>query len=97
MFDGCIICSNCALFGSHKGHEVIDPDGLIRNLTETAEICLDLYDRIQECWKQNGKKALEVKYQSIICNKRQSIQDKIKEYYDSIYEKIRKQRDQNLS
>lgn len=43
--DDCtIICSSCALFGKHKGHEVINREGLLFKFTNFLEECLKVYD-----------------------------------------------------
>ncbi|KAL4491453.1 hypothetical protein ABPG72_008109 [Tetrahymena utriculariae] len=42
------ICSNCALFGEHKKHEVASEEDVIKNITERAETLLQVYEELEE-------------------------------------------------
>ena len=47
-----IICCNCALFGEHKGHEVINCDGILNKMTSYIEECLCLYEGLKNSHKE---------------------------------------------
>lgn len=45
--DNDIICCNCALFGEHKGHEVINSEGILNKMTNYIEECLGVYEQLK--------------------------------------------------
>ena len=41
------ICSNCALFGAHKNHEVQSEDFLFKTVTTRAERLLEIFETLE--------------------------------------------------
>lgn len=42
------ICSNCALFGGHKSHEVTPIEDAIQKITKTVEDLIELFQSVEE-------------------------------------------------
>ena len=41
--DRCRICTHCAIFGPHKGHDIKTEDEVMKEITLRAECLIDLY------------------------------------------------------
>ena len=54
----CRICTNCALFGSHKNHDVRGEEEILKEITMRAEFILDMFQIID----QNQNKIFDVSY-----------------------------------
>ncbi|EDK31465.2 RING-type zinc-finger, LisH dimerization motif protein (macronuclear) [Tetrahymena thermophila SB210] len=82
------ICSNCALFGEHKKHEVASEEDVIKNITERAETLLQVYEELEE------KSALinTTHYKDVIhthlISVQQSLQSQLNQQFQSIIRQI---------
>lgn len=42
------ICSNCALFGAHKGHDIRMENEVVNEITLRTELLMQIYALVQE-------------------------------------------------
>ena len=49
--DKCKICTNCALFGEHKNHNIINIDDFEKEIEVKSEVLIDLFDTIEKKFK----------------------------------------------
>ena len=50
--DKCKICTNCALFGEHKNHNIINIDDFEKEIEVKSEVLIDLFDTIEKKFKE---------------------------------------------
>ena len=69
----CRICTNCALFGSHKNHDVRGEGEILKEITMRAECILDMFQIID----QNQNKIFDDSYLERLNTKMRSKYDQL--------------------
>ncbi len=65
--DKCKICTNCALFGEHKNHNIINIDDFEKEIEIKSELLINLFDTIEKKFKDsNLNLENEFKYDNIL-------------------------------
>ena len=65
--DKCKICTNCALFGEHKNHNIINIDDFEKEIEIKSELLINLFDIIEKKFKDlNLNLVNEFKYDNIL-------------------------------
>lgn len=49
--DKCKICTNCALFGTHKNHNVMNLEDFEKDIEMKSELLIDLFDLVDQSFK----------------------------------------------
>ena len=52
MDDRCKICTNCALFGNHKNHNIMNIEDFEKDIEMKSELLIDLFDLIDQNFKK---------------------------------------------
>lgn len=42
------ICSNCALFGKHRGHDIREEPDVVAEITERTELLIEMYQIVEQ-------------------------------------------------
>ena len=91
--DKCKICTNCALFGKHKNHNIINIDDFEKEIEIKSELLINLFDTIEKKFKDtNLNIENEFKYDNllkIINDKINSISNLISVFNKRIINKIK--------
>ena len=91
--DKCKICTNCALFGEHKNHNIINIDDFEKEIEIKSELLINLFDTIEKKFKDtNLNIENEFKYDNllkIINDKINSISNLISVFNNRIINKIK--------
>ena len=91
--DKCKICTNCALFGEHKNHNIINIDDFEKEIEIKSELLINLFDTIEKKFKDtNLNIENEFKYDNllkIINDKINSISNLISVFNKRIINKIK--------
>eukprot|EP00347_Sterkiella_histriomuscorum_P008603 403344461 len=75
------ICSQCALFGNHKGHDVRQEEDVTKEISLKVEVLMEMYQAMeQQCDDLNNPENYD-KQQSIMRNKQNELKAKIQEQF----------------
>ena len=88
------ICTNCALFGNHKNHDIREEGEVINEITLRTELLIDIYDLIEQNKTNLGdQKEIDDLYNQFMTkqiNLKKLVANKFKEYYNEL---LRKEKD----
>ena len=97
----CKICTNCAIFGKHKNHNVINIDEFVKDIEIKADKLIELFENISE---GEIKKEIEIindkskinlnNLLDVINNKSNSMTNVIHDFTQNLIEKVKK--DENI-
>ena len=88
------ICTNWALFGDHKNHEIREEQELLQEISLRAELLIDIYQLIEQNKNNLGdQKEIENLYNQFMTKQialKKHVTNKFKEYYNEL---LRKEKD----
>jgi hypothetical protein len=79
------ICANCALFGEHKTHTIINEEDFFKEISLKAEILIDLYELIDF-----NINTFDMSTDSSCEDKFSELRKRAENFFGDIYEKLRK-------
>ena len=97
----CKICTNCAIFGKHKNHNVINIDEFVKDIETKAEKLIELFENISDGEIKKEIEIINEKSKNNLLNLLEIINDKynymtniIKDFTQNLIEKVKK--DENI-
>ena len=97
----CKICTNCAIFGKHKNHNVINIDEFVKDIEIKAEKLIELFENISDGEIKQEIDIINEKSKNNLSNLLEVINDKynymtniIKDFTQNLIEKVKK--DENI-
>jgi len=88
------ICTNCALFGDHKNHDIRQEDDVLKEITLRTELLIDIYELIEQNKNNLGdQKEIDDLYNQFMTKQialKRHVANKFKEYYNDL---LRKEKD----
>lgn len=88
------ICTNCALFGDHKTHDIREEGEVVKEITLRTELLIDIYELVEQNKNNLGdQKELDDMYNQFMTKQialKKHVTNKFKEYYNEI---MRKEKD----
>lgn len=88
------ICTNCALFGDHKNHDIREEAEVLKEISLRAELLIDIYELIEQNKSNLGdQKDIEDLYNQFMTKQialKRHVANKFKEYYNEL---LRKEKD----
>ena len=97
----CKICTNCAIFGKHKNHNVINIDEFVKDIEIKAEKLIELFENISDGEIKQEIDIIKEKSKNNLSNLLEVINDKynymtniIKDFTQNLIEKVKK--DENI-
>ena len=99
--DQCKICTNCAIFGKHKNHNVINIDEFVKDIELKAEKLIELFENISDGEIKKEIGIINDKSKNNLLNLLEVINDKyinmtnvIQDFTKNLIEKVKK--DENI-
>ena len=97
----CKICTNCAIFGKHKNHNVINIDEFVKDIEIKAEKLIELFENISDGEIKQEIDIINEKSKNNLSNLLEVINEKynymtniIKDFTQNLFEKVKK--DENI-
>lgn len=88
------ICTNCALFGDHKNHDIREEAEVLNEISLRAELLIDIYQLIEQNKSNLGdQKEIDDLYNQFMTKQialKKHVTNKFKEYYNEL---LRKEKD----
>lgn len=88
------ICTNCALFGDHKNHDIREEADVLKEISLRAELLIDIYELIEQNKNNLGdQKDIDDLYNQFMTKQialKKHVANKFKEFYNEL---LRKEKD----
>ncbi|MCQ2815695.1 MAG: hypothetical protein MJ252_00365 [archaeon] len=98
------ICTNCALFGSHKGHQIISIEDFEKDISSKSELLINLFELIEDKFVENEEQKTFEKskedFELILKQteeKEKNIKDSVSSFSNKLMEKIKKEEEAFIS
>lgn len=93
----CRICTNCALFGQHKGHFVKTEEEVLKEITMRGECLIDMYDLVEKSQTLLSDEDVFSKFINKVSNKKNEIFSLVHNQFDTYIAYLRQQEESILS
>ncbi|KRX08519.1 hypothetical protein PPERSA_13000 [Pseudocohnilembus persalinus] len=90
------ICTNCALFGQHKGHQVSTEEEILVKLTDKAEQAVIILSKMDSLRKELTEKQINQFLNSNIQEKKNQLEQQIKKKFQSLKQLIQKKEEEAI-